>query len=229
MAGVAFATFTLFGSAVQDGGVIKTISDLSDNPGNTANDFGGVSFDTANGMFISGLTNLSTDFNVTDDDCAGGSPRFQIRVDFDNDDAISAGDKNVFVYLGPHPNYTGCTPNFWESSGDLRTSSDPIWDTSQVGGTFYDTYANASTLTATNEILRISLVTDAGWAFGDSEQEVWFDNTNINGTTYSYSTANDCKKGGWMDMEDADGNSFKNQGDCVSYFATGGKNPGAGE
>ncbi|MBA4182168.1 MAG: hypothetical protein C0506_16400 [Anaerolinea sp.] len=36
-----------------------------------------------------------------------------------------------------------------------------------------------------------------------------------------------CKKGGWEDLVDSEGNSFKNQGDCVSYVATGGKNLGA--
>jgi hypothetical protein len=28
-----------------------------------------------------------------------------------------------------------------------------------------------------------------------------------------------CKQGGWMELTDADGNSFKNQGQCVSYMA----------
>jgi choice-of-anchor C domain-containing protein len=37
----------------------------------------------------------------------------------------------------------------------------------------------------------------------------------------------DCKDGGWQSMIDNTGNSFKNQGDCVSYFATKGKNLGA--
>lgn len=36
-----------------------------------------------------------------------------------------------------------------------------------------------------------------------------------------------CKSGGWKTMVDGSGNRFKNQGDCVSYFATKGKNPGA--
>jgi choice-of-anchor C domain-containing protein len=36
-----------------------------------------------------------------------------------------------------------------------------------------------------------------------------------------------CKDGGWRPMHDAQGNLFKNQGDCVSYFATDGKNPGS--
>ena len=37
----------------------------------------------------------------------------------------------------------------------------------------------------------------------------------------------DCKNGGWMDLYDSAGNMFKNQGDCVSYVATQGKNLGA--
>ena len=37
----------------------------------------------------------------------------------------------------------------------------------------------------------------------------------------------DCMNGGWQTLADVDGNGFKNQGDCVSYVATGGKNPGS--
>jgi hypothetical protein len=33
-----------------------------------------------------------------------------------------------------------------------------------------------------------------------------------------------CKQGGWQNVTEADGTPFKNQGDCVSYVATGGKN-----
>ena len=40
-------------------------------------------------------------------------------------------------------------------------------------------------------------------------------------------TKDECKNGGWQSMIDNAGNSFKNQGDCVSYFATQGKNLGA--
>jgi hypothetical protein len=41
-------------------------------------------------------------------------------------------------------------------------------------------------------------------------------------TTYDFepyvvaTDKNQCKKGGWMTLKDADGNSFKNQGQCVS-------------
>lgn len=38
----------------------------------------------------------------------------------------------------------------------------------------------------------------------------------------------DCKHGGWRLLVDAQGRPFKNQGDCVSYVATGGRNTAAG-
>jgi choice-of-anchor C domain-containing protein len=41
-------------------------------------------------------------------------------------------------------------------------------------------------------------------------------------------TGDRCKSGGWRFLTDDLGNLFKNQGDCVSYVATKGKNKGAG-
>lgn len=41
-------------------------------------------------------------------------------------------------------------------------------------------------------------------------------------------TKDDCKKGGWQSYTSAPG-PFKNQGDCVSYVATGGKNTASGQ
>jgi hypothetical protein len=48
--------------------------------------------------------------------------------------------------------------------------------------------------------------------------------------TYTlYPTSSDqCKNGGWQNLTDRNGTSFKNQGDCVSYVATGGRNTAAG-
>lgn len=37
-----------------------------------------------------------------------------------------------------------------------------------------------------------------------------------------------CKNGGWQALHDNRGQSFRNQGDCVSYVATGRKNPAGG-
>jgi hypothetical protein len=41
-------------------------------------------------------------------------------------------------------------------------------------------------------------------------------------------TGDDCKDGGWQYMVDSNRRPFKNQGDCVSFVATGGKNLAAG-
>jgi hypothetical protein len=41
-------------------------------------------------------------------------------------------------------------------------------------------------------------------------------------------SADDCKKGGWQTRTDDQGRPFKNQGDCVSYVATKGKNKAQG-
>ena len=43
-------------------------------------------------------------------------------------------------------------------------------------------------------------------------------------------TKDQCKDDGWMNFKNPDGSPmFKNQGDCVSFFATGGQNQGAGQ
>jgi hypothetical protein len=41
-------------------------------------------------------------------------------------------------------------------------------------------------------------------------------------------TAGQCKNGGWQHYTDASGTPFKNQGDCVSYVDTNGRNPANG-
>ena len=49
------------------------------------------------------------------------------------------------------------------------------------------------------------------------------DLVNFNGTTYDFELTNEpankdaCKKGGWQNLTDGDGQPFKNQGECVSY------------
>jgi choice-of-anchor C domain-containing protein len=47
--------------------------------------------------------------------------------------------------------------------------------------------------------------------------------------TETLGTGAQCKNSGWKTMVDSVGTSFKNQGDCVSFFATEGNNLGAGE
>jgi hypothetical protein len=183
--------------------------------------FGGVDFDTPTTLTVAQLNVLSTDYKFISNSCGGGSPRFQINV----------SGANIFVYIGPFPNYTGCATNAWIGTGDLLTETSRV-DTSQLpGGSQNDTWGAAQTRYGSLLVTGIQLVADGGWFFGvGAAQTVLVDNVNVNGTIYTFDAVvidpNDkekCKKGGWQDFTSSPG-PFKNQGDCVSYFATGGKN-----
>jgi hypothetical protein len=166
------------------------------------------------GLKFSELAHLEAEFMVTAGDCGGGSPRFQVNV---------AG-KNVQVYLGPAPNFSNCVKNTWLSTGDLIASPDLRFDTSQVGGKFYDNFAGAEAVVGNQVVTGIQLVVDGGWAVAGGTQTVVVDNIVVNDvtSTFEFTSKDDCKNGGWQNFVFAPG-PFKNQGQCVSYFANGGK------
>lgn len=179
----------------------------------TATD-GGIDFGVAANLTFSGVQHLSTDYKFEAGSCGAGSPRFQINVD------TGSGEKNIFVYIGPPPNFTGCPANVWTSSGDLVNTG--TVDTSQLpGGSFYDTWAHAQANYGSYPVTGIQLVADARYAFPSTGQTVDIDNTTINSTLYDYefTSKDDCKNGGWQTNFIYPPGPFKNQGDCVSYFA----------
>lgn len=173
----AAPTYTLSGEATEAGGVVTLVSDAS--PG-----YGLISYAFTGSTFAS-LSQLATDFNVTDDDCYGGSPRFQLPIDTDNN-GISNG--NMFIYLGPSPSFSGCPQNTWIPSGNLVGNNDACrFDTSQLAaGTQCNTYNGALAAFGTGKILGVRIVVDSGWGFGDGEQTVKIDNVQINGDTFTF-------------------------------------------
>lgn len=120
-------------------------------------------------------------------------------------------------------------------SGNPDDQADPIktLDVSATGGTVasytYDVTGNdranmnwteeTYSFLATSATTTLSFISTTATAFGPA-----IDNVSV---SESVPEKNDCKDGGWQSMIDNEGNSFKNQGDCVSYFATKGKNLGA--
>ena len=92
------------------------------------------------------------------------------------------------------------------------------YDTATNGTTFADMKWAGQTYTfiakATQTTLTFTSTTGSGWGPA-------IDNVVI---TQTLATGADCKKGGWKTMVDKTGTSFRNQGDCVSYYATGEKN-----
>jgi hypothetical protein len=145
--------------------------------------YGGVTFEKSFGYLrFQDIFKLSTDYNVTDTDCGGGSPRFSIEIKNAGGNTCSiAGDScNIFVYIGPYPNFTGCDPG-WQSTGNLIGSPDLRFDTSQlVGGTFYDSYSDALALAGPVKVLGIDLVVDGGWTNPGAGQDILVDNVMVN-------------------------------------------------
>jgi hypothetical protein len=179
--GKAGKQVTGFGGAM----VSKRGAVLVANTGNTSttDDFSGITIPVKPGMTFGDIEHLSTKFNVTDDDCGAGSPRFQIRV----------GGKNVFVALGPAGTLTGCEKNTWLRSGDLTeaTAAECRVDTSQfAAGTQCNSWAGAKTLLGSQTVEGITLVVDASWtgstnpAFADKEQTVLVKHVTVNNRTF---------------------------------------------
>lgn len=106
-------------------------------------------------------------------------------------------------------------------------------DVTATGGTLanytYDTTGNdlanmnwsaeEYSFLATSATTTLSFISTTAGPFGPA-----IDNVVV---TEIVPTKDDCKLGGWQTMIDTEGNRFKNQGDCVSFFATKGKNLGA--
>jgi hypothetical protein len=118
----------------------------------TANDFSFLTFTPSSSLKFSDVSSLIANYGFTLGDCHGGSLRWSIRV---------SETQSVFVYYGDAPDFTTCPGSSW--AGDMVGLGDLRYDTSQVGGTFYDTYAHALTLVGESTVLRASLVLDSGW------------------------------------------------------------------
>jgi hypothetical protein len=203
------------------------------NPGNAAQlrsaagGFGAVGVNPATPIAWADLDTLSADYNVTDDDCGGGSPRLNLGVDTTGD---GISDGSVRISFGPSPAFTDCATG-WQTTGNLIGNGDAgRYDYSAFGGSPFTTYANAPASVQNGQVVRASIVVDASWSAdatgGDGEQTVLVDNIDVNGhvTTFDAATpasADSCKNGGWQNLQRADFSPFKNQGDCIQYANTG--------
>jgi hypothetical protein len=150
----------------------------------SANDFAFMSFTPDAPLLFKNLTDLSTDYAFTLGDCHTGSLRWSVRV---------SSTQSVFIYYGAEPNTTDCTTSDVISGTDSNQSGENMigktdlrYDTSQVGGSFYDTYAHTLTLVGEMPIVRASLVIDSGYA-GDQRLNV--SNTTVNGNVYQFVTS----------------------------------------
>ena len=225
IAGIATAAhYTLFGNASivasgNPGNAAQLVSSLTGTPA-----YAGVDVSPTSPIAWSSLATLSSDFNVTDDSCGGGSPRFVLDVDTTGD---NVADGDVSISFGPSPSFTGCTTG-WQSTGNLIGNNDAgRYDFSHLGGSPFTTYSNAPAAVQNGKVVGIAVVVDGYWntsaSGGDNEQTVLVDNVTVNDhvTTFEAvgpATADQCKKGGWQSFTSP---AFKNQGDCIQFVNTG--------
>jgi len=187
-------TYSLSGEASQQADGIHLTSDAT-----TASS---VEFDLEPGTTVNDLGSLEATLTKVTGNCGGGAPRFSVET----------ASGNIFVYVGDAPNFTNCADG---TTGDLLASPDLRVDTSQVGGTFYDTWTNAQALVGSEEVTGLSFVVDAGW---QGNQEFVLSSATVNTTSFNFVEAvaptakEECKNGGWMNFQ----TSYKNQGQCVA-------------
>ncbi len=136
----------------------------------TANDYSFLSFAPNPGLTFGQIHRVKADYSFTLGNCHGGSLRWQIGT--------AAG--NLFIYYGDLPNFTDCTTNS-QSGVNMIGLSDARYDTSQLGGTFYDTYAHALSLIGGAPITYAALVLDSGWG---GDQRLTPSNVNVNDNTF---------------------------------------------
>ncbi len=161
---------------------------------------------TINGVSGITLTELNFDYR-SDGHCGAGAPRFNVDA------------SDGFHFMG------GCANGTQTDLGNgwIHVVVDPTNPAQAF-----------PVLTPGATINSIDIVFDEGSdAVGQGTPgSVYIDNISVNdqviGGPTSQQSKELCKKGGWMTMT-ASGSAFKNQGDCVSYFATGGKNPPSGQ
>lgn len=147
-----------------------------------ANDCAFLRFVPDTSTTFSQITDLVANYSFTLGNCHGGSLRWQVRLDVGNDGS-TANDGNIFVYYGDHPNFTDCTTGTNNQSGsNMIGLADARYDLTQVGGTFYDTYANALTLHGATKVLRASLVIDSGWG---GDQRLSVASARVNDNTFT--------------------------------------------
>lgn len=152
-------------------------------------DFAFLTFAPSESLTFNQITNLTANYEFTTGNCQGGSLRWQVTFDIGNDDNTvpeegepdpTANDRSLFIYYGDYPNFTNCTSEANDQSGtNMIGLSDLRYDTSQLGGTFYDTYANAQNLvdgdseTAALNVVSLTLALDSGWM--QSAPDVYLD------------------------------------------------------
>jgi hypothetical protein len=150
------------------------------------------------GQPVSNLTELNFDYK-TGDHCGAGAPRFNLQLD-------QAGNQNAFL---------GCLGGTQTPTGNGYTHVE--YSAAQIQAAVV-----AAGGSPTSTLYDLYIIFDEGNDIvgQGTPGVVHLDNISVNnnvvGSPTSATSKDDCKKNGWMNLTDQSGNSFKNQGQCVS-------------
>jgi hypothetical protein len=178
------ATWELFYDAAPSntGPTGNTVLRLS-SPTTGTDPYGYIRYKPDTPFALNNLTNLSTDFNMVQGPFTGGSPRFDIGLDFNNDGAFDwTNDRLIYAYWGTQPWGGGTPPTGWTNTGNFMGTS--LWgDITFFDGNTQYTLAGLNTAFGNLNVMRVYVSLDSGWA-GNS-QILDIDNFTVNNDVYS--------------------------------------------
>jgi hypothetical protein len=173
---------------------------------------------------ISYWTYRSVDSTATDIQL----PAINLFVDPDGDGPAGAATL-IYEPVYTEPATVVDDEGVWQQWDAYKSGSAKWWRTNApVGGIpcAFDCFVAIGDILAANPDATI-LGVAVNQGGGNNGLHGAVDGLSLLGTTYDFEarvlTKDDCKDGGWQTFTDPE---FRNQGDCVSYFATGGSSHG---
>jgi hypothetical protein len=162
--------------------------------------YSGVYYQTSslNGKLIGDVTQLS--FNYTGTPTAG-SPRISLPIDVTGD-----GTTDFYAFIGAF---------YCNDGAGLVDAINDSTCTIFVGS---ESFANWDAMVAAHPTWHVG---EIPFVIADDAGMWTVSNVHLGERVSDRTAKDDCKKGGWMELERADGSSFKNQGDCIQYMNTG--------
>ena len=148
---------------------------------NDENDVSYLSFEPSGTLLFSYINTLKADYEFTVGNCGGGSLRWSVTLDINNDNHIVDedtganlglfNDRSIFIYYGGYPSFDNCTSGGSDQSGvNMIGLADLRYDSTQLGGSFYGTYEEALSRVAgaggsdpQPRVASVTLALDSGW------------------------------------------------------------------
>jgi hypothetical protein len=209
--------------------------------GPDGNSFETFRLNTFNGTLLSDLTELSYWTYVESGGSGGQAPYLNLIVDWNNDGLMD--DQLFFEPVYQTGDYSG---DEVPDQGDIVVGDWQDWDALNGGWwalsaltfgpplvtleTYIAAHPTAELLMPLTQLGSVRIATGCGglaWANFVGNADAFTIGAGDISFTYNFEVTNEpenadaCKRGGWRDLTDAEGEPFRNQGDCVRYANTG--------